>query len=347
MPYVNLQQEQQVGLQAVRAACRVCAAVRAEMVTPESLAKKDKSPVTVADFAAQAVINWHLSQAFPSDPIVAEEDAAQLAEPAQADLRSRVLRHVQAAVPIATHAALLDLIARGGHGGGAHGRFWTVDPIDGTKGFLRGEQYAVALALIDSGRILLGILGCPNLPFPAPGAPAGTGGLAVAVCGGGARIIPFPPGDAPSSGAVAGPGPAHDPQALAVAGTRDPRQAVFCESVESGHTSHDDAARVAAILEVSTSPVRMDSQCKYAAVARGDASVYLRLPTRPDYQEKIWDHAAGAIIVEEAGGRVTDVAGRPLDFSLGRTLQANRGVVATNAHLHDAILSALRHVGVR
>jgi 3'(2'), 5'-bisphosphate nucleotidase len=85
----------------------------------------------------------------------------------------------------------------------------------------------------------------------------------------------------------------------------------------------------------------MDSQCKYAAVAQGDASVYLRLPTSSDYTEKIWDHAAGCLVVTEAGGCVSDVAGRPLDFSRGRTLSANRGVVATNGRLQSAVLDAV------
>ena len=55
------------------------------------------------------------------------------------------------------------------HGGGSQysERFWTLDPIDGTKGFLRGEQYAVALALIVEGRIAVAALACPNLRVPA------------------------------------------------------------------------------------------------------------------------------------------------------------------------------------
>ena len=88
----------------------------------------------------------------------------------------------------------------------------------------------------------------------------------------------------------------------------------------------------------------MDSQCKYGAVARGDASIYLRLPTRADYEEKIWDHAAGWMVVTEAGGRVTDVRGEPLDFSIGRTLRNNKGVVATNGRIHDSVISAVRAV---
>ena len=42
-------------------------------------------------------------------------------------------------------------------------RFWTLDPIDGTKGFLRSQQYAIALALIVDGEIVVAALGCPNL----------------------------------------------------------------------------------------------------------------------------------------------------------------------------------------
>ncbi len=88
----------------------------------------------------------------------------------------------------------------------------------------------------------------------------------------------------------------------------------------------------------------MDSQAKYAVLAAGEGDVLLRLisPSRPDYREKIWDQAAGSIVIEEAGGRITDLDGKPLDFSHGRTLAKNRGILATNGHLHDAVLARLR-----
>ncbi|HSW45709.1 MAG TPA: inositol monophosphatase family protein, partial [Phycisphaerae bacterium] len=124
----------------------------------------------------------------------------------------------------------------------------------------------------------------------------------------------------------------------------DLSRASICESVESGHSSHDHAAAIAERLGVKGRPVRMDSQCKYAAVARGEASIYLRLPTRADYEEKIWDHAAGWMVITEAGGQVTDVCGRPLDFSVGRTLRNNKGVVATNSRLHGPVVAAAREV---
>jgi 3'(2'), 5'-bisphosphate nucleotidase len=131
---------------------------------------------------------------------------------------------------------------------------------------------------------------------------------------------------------------------VTVSPIEDPRRACFCESVEAAHSAQDDSARVAALLGITAPPFRIDSQCKYAAVARGDAPIYLRLPTRRDYVERIWDHAAGHAVVTEAGGRVTDVAGRALDFSRGRGLSENTGVVVTNGRLHDAVLGAVREV---
>ena len=87
--------------------------------------------------------------------------------------------------------------------------------------------------------------------------------------------------------------------------------------------------------------VRLDSQCKYAVVARGQAEVYLRLPSKKGYVERIWDHAAGALIAQEAGCVVTDVFGKPLDFSHGRGLEANKGVVVAPVALHGRIIAAI------
>jgi 3'(2'), 5'-bisphosphate nucleotidase len=88
----------------------------------------------------------------------------------------------------------------------------------------------------------------------------------------------------------------------------------------------------------------MDSQAKYGIVARGEVTLYLRVPSiaEPDYKENIWDHAAGSIIAEEAGGKVTDILGHPLDFSCGIKMEKNHGIVVSNGILHDVILEALK-----
>jgi 3'(2'), 5'-bisphosphate nucleotidase len=136
----------------------------------------------------------------------------------------------------------------------------------------------------------------------------------------------------------------HTERRITVTAITDPAAASFCESVEDSHSSHRNAARLASLLRMAAPPLRIDSQCKYAILARGDVSIYLRLPTQADYEEKNWDHAAGWIIVKEAGGEVSDVRGEPLDFSLGRTLGRNRGIVATNGRLHPQVIAALGRV---
>jgi 3'-phosphoadenosine 5'-phosphosulfate (PAPS) 3'-phosphatase len=203
---------------------------------------------------------------------------------------------------------------------------WTLDPIDGTKGFLRGGQYAVCLALLIDARVELGVIGCPNLPsIPsaspssyqstststndntsgsstatshADGSSANSGGttgvLFVALRGHGAYQLPLLLPAMP-------PRPSHSPLTSGSL-LNMPRLALhelsFLESVEKAHAALDTNARVAARLGVRAGPVRMDSQAKYAALVRGDGGggVYLRLPVAgggrggeaAGYQEKIW-----------------------------------------------------------
>jgi 3'(2'), 5'-bisphosphate nucleotidase len=314
----------EAAVEAVRVASRACRAVQQRLAEPEAFEKADKSPVTVADFASQAIICASLGERLPGDSVVGEEDAAALRQDAQEDLRSAVVAAVRDELrrDVGAERVLgwIDLGAAEARGP----RYWTVDPIDGTKGFLRGEQYAVALGLIEDGEVVLGVLGCPNLPCEA-----GVGALFSALRGEPARERSLWDVDARE-------------REISVSSITSAADARFCESVESAHSDQKESARVAEALGIRTQPYRIDSQCKYAAVARNDASIYLRMPARADYHEKIWDHAAGKLIVESAGGRVTDVGGRPLDFTRGRTLARNQGVVATNGAIHDEVIEAVR-----
>jgi len=326
MPY---ERERSIAVEAVLKAARLCRTIQANLVTEDTLAKKDKSPVTVADFGAQAVVSHDLMARFPNDPMVGEEDAGELRQAENAALCASVVEQVRSILPGLGADQVLAAIDHGTYQGGASGRMWTLDPIDGTKGFLRGDQYAVALALIEQGEVVLGVLGCPNMPHDAARPAGDRGCLFVALRGQGAVMRTL-----------------DDPTEIAIGVTEidDPARAAFCESVEKAHSSQSDSARVAERLGIEVPPFRIDSQCKYAAVARGDASIYLRLPTRKGYQEKIWDHAAGAMVIREAGGRVSDVRGAELDFSIGRTLRDNLGVIVTNGRLHDRVVAAVRSV---
>jgi 3'(2'), 5'-bisphosphate nucleotidase len=212
-------------------------------------------------------------------------------------------------------------------------RYWTLDPIDGTKGFLRGDQYAVALALVVNGDVKVGVLGCPNLTDGYKPEIGGPGSLLAAARGEGTWVTTIE-------------GEAEFKQ-VNVSPMTDPIGARLLRSFESGHTNVSQIDVFADNLGVEAEPVRMDSQAKYAVLAAGHGELYLRLlsPSRPDYREKIWDQAAGSIVIEEAGGKVTDLDGKTLDFTRGRTLAQNRGVFGSNSKLHEVGLKALKEIG--
>ena len=215
-----------------------------------------------------------------------------------------------------------------GGNGDVSERYWTLDPIDGTKGFLRNDQYAIALALVENGEVQVGVLACPALPLRW-NTPDDVGGVLFAAVRGAGAIMTALDGGPPSP--------------IRVDTSAKPETLRFVESVESAHGDHALQDSIAKAIGIKQNSLRMDSQAKYGAVARGDAALYLRLPSKhsPDYREKIWDHAAGTLIVEEAGGKVTDMTGRPLDFASDRRMWNNRGVVVSNGTVHAAVLEAL------
>ena len=220
-----------------------------------------------------------------------------------------------------------DLIDKGNFEGGKKERFWTLDPIDGTKGFLRGGQYAVGLALIENGIVQMSFLACPNLPIPGSDSNE-KGRLFTATRGQGAFSRSFSN---------------EDENKISVSKSNQLPTMRFCESFESGHSSHTDSEKIAQLLNISTTPVRLDSMCKYAIVSSGEADIYLRLPVSMEYEEKIWDHAPGSLLLTESGGSICDCFGKPLDFGQGRTLKS-KGVIASNGTVHNEILEAVQKI---
>lgn len=310
-----LERALEIARAAVRRASQVCLGVLAEApATPDAMAKLGKEPVTIADYGSQAVLLEAVARMFPDHGVVAEEGAQHLRDNAGEDGAAQLVRLVGAAL---NKPVTLDDVTRWiDHPGGDGDLTWVIDPIDGTKGFLRRDQFAIAAGLLRDGEVVGGVLGCPHF---AGGilywAGRGLGAWAERLHGGNARAVRV------SETAVS--------------------EARMLGSVES---AHGDPALVTAVVEragMAGGMVRIDSQVKYGAVADGQAEVYLRPRNRPDYRERIWDHAAGVAVVTEAGGQVTDLDGRALDFSLGASLEDNRGVIATNGRIHGAVLEAL------
>lgn len=174
------------------------------------------------------------------------------------------------------------------------------------------------------------MLGCPNLREARIPDMEGQGSLVLAVRGQGTWATSMAEGD-------------EQWEQLNVSKRSDSTQARLLRSFESGHTNVSQIDELADWLGVQVDPVRMDSQAKYAVLAAGGGEAIVRLlsPNRPDYREKIWDQAAGSIILEEAGGKLTDLSGKLLDFTQGRLLTNNRGVLATNGFLHKKVLEGL------
>jgi 3'(2'), 5'-bisphosphate nucleotidase len=318
--------EMTTAFQSLRLASQLCQNVKRKVSAEASIQKSDRTPVTIADFGSQAIICKMIKEALPDDIVVAEEDSSELRKPDHLHLLKQATEYVRDFFPDASTDEVCSWIDLGSHS--VRNRFWTLDPIDGTKGFLRGDQYAIALALIENGLVQLGLMACPNL-YPDIQRPEEKKGcLFFAMRGQGAFQMELD---------------GQKKQTLSVSWVSHPEEALFTESMEPDHADHLTHLKIAKKLGIVRPPIKMDSQAKYGIVARGEATFYLRVPSssEPNYKEKIWDHAAGAIIAEEAGGRVTDLYGRPLDFSSSIRLEMNHGILVSNGILHGAVLKAL------
>jgi len=320
---------------AVAGACRVTRAVQSNMQAVARIVKDDKSPVTVADYASQAVVARGLRERLDGDLVlVGEETSAFLRNPENEAHLEATVEAAREAWPDVSDRELLGAIDAGA-GDPHHAAFWTLDPIDGTKGFLRGGQYAVSLAYIERGVPVLGVLGCPNLPrdFSIPlDRPDRHGTMYFCIKGEGLYELPADK-------------PGERPVRISRLEHREGDPITLCTSVEESHSNFDTTRRVMEDLAsrgiVQRQSVRIDSQAKYAIVARGQADIYLRMPTRRAYNELIWDHAAGALIAAESGVAVTDIEGRDLDFAQGQHLSKNRGIAAAPARVHGALIGAI------
>lgn len=218
--------------------------------------KMDESPVTDADEAADAIILPALAKLLPGVPIVSEE----------AGLRGTSVDF-------------------------ARDRFWAVDPLDGTKEFIRrSDEFTVNIALIENGRPVLGVVHAPALD--------------VTYCG-------------------AGPGTARMQRLAQVARPIVARPAPSDGLIVLASRSHDSSAELADFL--ARFPVkerrRVGSSLKFCCIAAADADLYARLGPTCE-----WDTAAGQAVLEAAGGTVTLTDGSP--FTYGKPSFLNPSFVA-------------------
>jgi len=226
----------------------------------DSRHKRDASPVTIADELAETLILGSLAAQAPDIPAISEEFAEANGLPTD--------------VPE---------------------RYWLVDPLDGTKEFIkRNGEFTVNIGLIEHGRPILGVIAVPAL----------------------GQLY-----------AAAGPGTAHEhlPD-----GTRRPIAVRPCPAaglVVAHSRSHQTDARLDAFLgdRLIAGRLMAGSALKFCRVAEGAADLYPRFSPTME-----WDTAAGQAILEAAGGSLTMLDGSP--FRYGKPGFLNPGFVAMGGH---------------
>ena len=232
--------------------------------------KSDQSPVTVCDRAAEAIILAALARAAPGVPVIAEEEVAAGRIPAHGDT------------------------------------YFLVDPLDGTKEFVRGgDDYTVNIGLIVGGTPRVGVVFQPA-----------TGRLHLGLVGAGAWLE--------EEGAR---------RSIATRPLGAAREAVASKSHFNQATADYLEQAIGACEHVS-----VGSSLKFCIVAEGRADIYPRLSPTSE-----WDTAAGHAVLLAAGGRVDGVDGAPLAY--GKTAFLNRGFCATAGWAAPGIAPYLTEFG--
>jgi 3'(2'), 5'-bisphosphate nucleotidase len=330
--------------------------------------KADDSPVTVADFAAQALIISAVHAVYPADSFIGEESAEQLrqddalaervwllvkqaGEARNGDVQTAQEHEGRAALAFpASKEEMLDVIDLGAKELTREGRTWVLDPIDGTATFMEGKQYAVCLCLLVDGVQQVGVLGCPNLQFDVNGPlgqtrihedlvdEAGFGVIVSAVRGHGTYVRSM---HADGFG-----------EARRITHNPDSKQELtalnFVEST-IGKTSlaQDDHHAVADVLGAKwPGTVLWSSQMKYVSLALGATDVMVRLPKNKERFTYLWDHAGGQILFQETGGIIKDVHGGDIDLGQGRKILGDRnfGMIGSLPSVFDGVMQAVSKV---
>lgn len=346
------------------------------LYSKKTITKQDHSPVTIADYAVQAVVIQSITENFPNDKFVAEETSQDLID--RQDLQELIVKYIEKSDSefftnfgnvnesyklrkMKGKQEIIENLSKGGFSGNSDNqdqRFWVLDPIDGTKGFLRNQQFSLCLALIDKKKIRVGVNGCPNLPknikqtienhdFSKNGnfkldekytnTEAGNLGLLFFASENTGSFV-----HDLYSGVTAESSQKIYMDKLKM--RKSIEDCIVVEGVEIGHSDHKTQLRIKEMLNIPNSrTINLDSQVKYCLLAYGVSDVYLRLPIDMNYREKIWDHSSGYLLVKESGGVTTDMNGIALDFNQGRYLPSS-GIIAGSEPFHSEIIDAIKKI---
>ncbi|MDX1971153.1 MAG: inositol monophosphatase family protein [Candidatus Sumerlaeia bacterium] len=246
--------------------------------------KEDNSPVSIADLLHQTQLQELLSTQFPEDGLISEEspefmeqtfqEASAVSRQFYGHTLGAALNHVQERGSTCT---------------------WVFDPIDGTKGYLKGRYYAIALAFFWKDVPLFGAMAIPHQESTLHGF---SRSLAFALKGHGTWIASLESPETPLDQL-----PFH---------RVDAQKRTTNGELKLGMSLEHGDGLAERFANAGYTQIKIDSQAKYLAVATGDLDAYVR-QTRSDRDgDLLWDHLPGMMLVQEAGGFVGSFDGSPI-----------------------------------
>lgn len=269
----------------------------------KSFQKQDNSPVTLADYASQFFIAFQISECFPEDQIIAEETN-------EVNLTVNDLDMIKLCYDDLNIDIEFDLSQKKVKSE----RQWTVDPIDGTKGFQKNLSYAIGIGLMINSNPQISIIGVPN--FNEKGT-----AIFIAEKQNGAKVSYG--GESFSS--------------IEVSEQDTLSRSLMCHSL---HYDEPWVMKFASEINVSKF-IQMDSMAKFCLIANGEADIYIK----PLNKERSfsWDFLPGTLLVSEAGGKVSDLNGNPLKFLDEKLIVSTPGLIASNSIIHQEILRSMKN----
>ncbi len=257
--------------------------------------KEDKSPVTIADLLHQSQVQQLLADHFPDDGLVCEEPRSM-----QEQVVEEAAKVSARYYGVEVRPEVIDVPESGRV-------TWMLDPIDGTKGYLGGRYYAIALGYFVDGAPRFGAMAVPHSPNTTP---LGIdNALAFAIHGKGTWIAKIS-----ESGDLD-----FEPLKTAQGGYTKP----YRVAVSLAHGGNTASAFAPGEIE----PVKMDSQAKYLAVAANEIDAYVRRSRDDGGTDVTWDHMPGWLIASEAGCTVCQFDGAPFNVAPEAVIRFNGGLV--------------------
>jgi len=295
-----------------------------------STAKSDGSPVTAADMVVQLLVLHGLRERIGAVRVIAEETPASLGDDSAA--WSLVVQALEECAPWSGLAPVTAEEAKRrllwGRDDSSDAPYWSLDPIDGTSGWVAGRAYATCLGFIENDRCLAGGIAMSPPPREWNTLPSLADGLFLtATLGAGCHLR-----------SAAGPDLGRVVHRVRRGPCASPP--VWLCSVRGGSRT-ERGRRVLDRALPDTKHVPIDSQCKYGLVALGHGDLAFRVAKPGSAPEQAWDHAAGMLVASESGAATSDIFGVAPHFGADGVMRGTTGTLACAGEHHAAIVAAI------